>query len=107
MVIEGSRTKDPKEIAENPNMKQGGFSVRMTVLPISPGRVCLWMGAAPGTPDMIKEAAGANGANEYSGSIPTVCISLRKKANEVMGGMVPKEKDLGLARKWVMYPLLM
>ena len=83
MIMEGSRTKDPKEIAENEYMKKGGFSVRMTILPLSPGRVCIWMGAAPGTPAKIKEAAGINGAGEHSDGVPTMCVSLEKKTNEV------------------------
>ena len=107
MIANGARTKDPKEILDNDYMKKGGFSLRVIVLPLSPGSVCIWVGAAPGTPAMIKDAAGKNGVSEHSGGVPTVCVSLKKKSHEIVGSMVPKEKSLGLARKWVIYPLLM
>ena len=90
---------DKKEIAEDPYMKQGGFSVRLIVLPMSMRKLCLWLGAAPGSPAMIKESAGANKANEHGDNIPTVYVSLHKKTNEVVETMMPREKDLAMEGK--------
>ena len=45
---------DKKDIEEDEMMAAGGFSVRITVLPMRVGRVAIWMGAAPGSPTSIK-----------------------------------------------------
>ena len=50
--------KDPSEIKQHELFaKKKGFSLRLTVVPLAMGLVTVWLGAAPGTPDMIKKVA--------------------------------------------------
>ena len=67
-------------------------------------RVCVWIGAAPGTPTSIKEAAEERGLTKHTGKIPPFSMLLDpgKKFVEAEGVMMPREKDLSLAKKWGM-----
>ena len=98
---------DKKDLEEDELMAAGGFSVRITVLPIRLGRVAIWMGAAPGSPALIKAEAERRSLNAYVASIPTLGIQLGSKENNpVQARMCPSEGEI-LSNKWGMYPLIM
>ena len=98
---------DKKDLEEDELMAAGGFSVRITVLPIRLGRVAIWMGAAPGSPALIKAEAERRGLNAYAADIPTLGIQLGSKENNpVQARMCPSEGEI-LSNKWGMYPLIM
>ena len=88
-------------------MAAGGFSVRITVLPMRVGRVAIWMGAAPGSPTSIKAEAEKRGLDAYAASIPTLGVQLGSKGtNPAPARMCPSEGEI-LSKKWGMYPLIM
>ena len=82
--IESSRDKtvttDPKTMEEDDFIKQGGCSMRVTILPTGAGKAALWMGAAPGSPTMIKEVAQKKGLEASAATIPTVAVKLGSKS---------------------------
>ena len=52
----------------------------------------MWLGAAPGTPDMIKKVAVEHGLTEASALIPTTGVKLTKgKGMEAKGKFRPVE----------------
>ena len=98
---------DKKDIEDDELMVSGGFSIRITVLPIKLGRVAIWVGAAPGSPATIKEEADKRGLNAHAATIPTLGIQLGGKGNNpVQARMSPSEGEL-LSNNWGMYPLLL
>ena len=98
---------DKKDIEEDEMMAAGGFSVRITVLPMRVGRVAIWMGAAPGSPTSIKAEAEKRGLDAYVASIPTLGVQLGSKGNNpAQARMCPSEGEI-LSNKWGMYPLIM
>ena len=98
---------DKKDIEEDEFMLSGGFSIRITVLPIKVGRVAIWVGAAPGSPTTIKEEAEKRGLTAHAATIPTLGIQLVGKGNNpVQARMSPSEGEL-LSNNWGMYPLLL
>ena len=72
------------------------------------GLVTVWLGAAPGTPDMIKKTAIEHGLTEASALIPTTGVKLTKgKGMEAKGKFRPVESAFpGTGSSWGMYPLL-
>ena len=99
---------DKKEIEEDELMAKGGFSVRLTILPVGVGQVAVWMGAAPGDAAHIKAEAEKRGLDEYSATIPTLGVPLgpKQKSSQASARMCPAEGDL-VSKKWGMYPLLL
>ena len=96
------------EIEEDELMAKGGFSVRLTILPVGVGQVAVWMGAAPGDAAHIKAEAEKRGLDEYSATIPTLGVPLgpKQKSSQASARMCPAEGDL-VSKKWGMYPLLL
>ena len=70
-------------------------------------RLC-WLGAAPGTPAMVKAEAGKKGLKEHAANIPALGITLISGSltNKTNGKMRPKKGDL-VSKKWGMYPLIL
>ena len=100
-------TTDPKAMEEDSFIAGGGCSVRLTVLPTGAGKACLWMGAAPGSPQSIKEAAQVRGLEDNAATIPTVGVKLGNKSeNSVKIGMAPAEGQ-HISKGWGAYPLLL
>ena len=100
-------TTDPKAMGEDSFIASGGCSVRLTVLPTGAGKACLWMGAAPGSPQSIKEAAQVKGLEDSAATIPTVAVKLGSKSeNSVKIGMAPAEGQ-SISKGWGAYPLLL
>ena len=100
-------TTDPKAMGEDSFIASGGCSVRLTVLPTGAGKACLWMGAAPGSPQSIKVKAQEKGLEENAATIPTVAVKLGSKSeNSVKIGMAPAEGQ-SISKGWGAYPLLL
>ncbi len=100
-------TTDPKSMGEDSFISSGGCSVRLTVLPTGAGKACLWMGAAPGSPQSIKMKAQEKGLEENASTIPTVAVRLGSKSEtSVKIGMAPAEGQ-SISKGWGAYPLLM
>ena len=54
--------KDPADIKQHKLFdKKKGFRLRLTVVILAMGLVTVWLGAAPGTPDMINNVAMDHG----------------------------------------------
>ena len=101
--------KDPADIKQHKLFdKKKGFSLRLTVVPLAMGLVTVWLGAAPGTPDMIKKVAVDHGLTEASALIPTTTVKLTKgKGMEAKGKFRPVESGIpGTGKGWGMYPLI-
>ena len=101
--------EDPAEIKQHELFdKKKGFSLRLTVVPLAMGLVSVWLGAAPGTPAMIKKAAEDHGLKEASALIPTTAVKLSKgRGMEAKGKFRPVESGIpGTGKIWGMYPLL-
>jgi hypothetical protein len=98
---------DKNTLTNTDYFTNGGFSLRVVVVPISMGHVMVWVGAAPGTPDWIKGEAENMGLTGYEANIPTFGVKLLKKSKttEAKGLMKPMEGDL-ISKSWGMYPLL-
>ena len=76
-------TTDPKSMEEDSFITEGGCSVRLTILPTGAGKAALWMGAAPGSPQRIKEVAQKKGLEASAATIPTVAVKLGSKSEPV------------------------
>ena len=107
MVTQDEVITDKHTITNIDYMADGGFSLRATVVHITMGEVLIWVAAAPGTPEMIKDHADLRGLTGYAPNIPTFGVKLVKtcKTTEAMGLMRPVEGDL-VSKKWGMYPLI-
>ena len=107
MITQDETIQDKHAMSQHDYMAEGGFSLRATVVPITMGEVLIWVAAAPGTPEMIKDEADLRGLSGYAANIPTFGVKLAKtsKTTEAMGIMKPGEGDL-VSKKWGMYPLI-
>jgi hypothetical protein len=107
MITENETVTDKHTLTNMDYFTDGRFSLRAVVVPIGMGETLIWVGAAPGTPAMIKEEAEKRGLTEYAPNIPTFGVKLVKKSksNEAEGIMRPVEGDL-VTKKWGMYPLI-
>ena len=105
---EGTIT-DKKEMEKDQLVKNGGFSVRLLVLPTKMGQAMVWLVAAPGEPGYIEQEAVKRGYNAYSANIPTLGVQLISKhaGTEARARMSPKEEEMGLKKRWGMYPLIL
>jgi hypothetical protein len=106
MITQDKTITDKHTIAQIDYMVDGGFSLRATVVvvvPVTMGEVLIWVAAAPGTPEMIKDAADLSGLTGYAPNIPTFGVKLVQtcKTTEAMGLMRPVEGDL-VSKKWGM-----
>ena len=101
MVTQDEVITDKHTITNIDYMADGGFSLRATVVPITMGEVLIWVAAAPGTPEMIKDQADLRGLTGYAPNIPTFGVKLVKtcKTTVAMGLMRPVEGDL-VSKKW-------
>ena len=107
MITEEETITDKNTIINMDYFDKGGFSLRAVVVPIAMGETLIWVGAAPGTPEWIKEQTEKRGLNEYAPNIPTFGIKLvkKRKSNEAEGAMKPMEGDL-ISKSWGMYQLI-
>ena len=109
--IESSRDKtvttDPKSMEEDNFIKKGGCSVRVTILPTGAGKAALWMGAAPGSPTMIKEVAQKKGLEASAATIPTVAVKLGSKSESCAKIRVAPAEGKPVSKGWGIYPLLL
>ena len=73
------------------------------------GWVTVWLVAAPGDTGYIEQEAVKRGYTEYSANIPTLGVQLISKhtSNEAKARMSPSEGELGIKKKWGMYPMLL
>ena len=100
---------DKKEMEEDEMMQLGGFSVRLLVLPTKMGQAMVWLVAAPGEPGYIEQEAVKRGYTAYSANIPTLGVQLISKhtGTEARARMSPIEGELGIKKRWGMYPLIL
>ena len=99
--------EDPAKIKQHELFrKKQGFSLHLTVVPLAMGLVTVWLGAAPGTPAMIKKVAKDHGLTDASALIPTTAVKLTKgRGMEAKGKFRPVESGIpGTAKGWGMYP---
>ena len=84
--------------------------MRLTVLLLAIGKVMVWLGVAPGTPAMVKQAAEDRSMKETSTEIPTCAVKLTCARSAL--GATGKYRTMettdipGTRKGWGMYPLL-
>ena len=101
--------RDPSDIKQHELFeKKKGFSLRLTVVPLAMGLVTVWLGAAPGTPDMIKKTTIEQGLTEASALIPTTGVKLTKGMGmEAKGKLRPVESAFpGTGSSWGHVPII-
>ena len=109
LTTKGGTVTDKKEMEEDEMMQLGGFSVRLLVLPTKMGQAMVWLVAAPGEPGYIEQEAVKRGYSAYSANIPTLGVQLISKhtGTEARARMSPSEGELGIKKRWGMYPLIL
>ena len=88
--------EDPAEIKQHELFSEKqGFSLHLTVVPLAMGLVTVWLGAAPGTPAMIKKVAEDHGLTDAFALIPTTAVKLTKgRGTEAKGKFRPVESGI-------------